>query len=85
MASLLISTPMKAKGAQELTAQGIPQTATRPVAKARERAKGAMIIVAAKMKWDIHHVVWRSGRMAVIFLSIAATPGGGRGVNRERM
>lgn len=84
MASLLISMPMKANGAHELIAHGIPQMATRTVAKVRERAKGARIIVPAKTKCDIHHVVWRFGRIAVIFLRNAATPGGGRGVNRDR-
>ena len=84
MASLLISMPMKAKGAHELMAHGMPQMATRAVAKARERAKGAKIMVAANTKCDIHQVVCRFGRMAVIFLRMAAMPGGGRGVNRER-
>lgn len=85
IASLLISTPMKEKGAQEVMAQGIPQRATRKVAKARDRASGAKIIVAANMTCEISHVIWRSGRIAVIFLSSAAIPGGGRGVNLGRL
>ena len=85
IARRLISTPMNAKGAQQLTAQGMPQIATRKVAKARERARGAKIIVAAKTTWEISQVVWRSGRIFMIFVSKAAMPGGGRGVNRARL
>jgi hypothetical protein len=47
--SLLISTPMKANGAQPLIAHGMPQTATRKVANPREWASGAKIMVAANM------------------------------------
>ena len=57
MASLLISTPMNENGAQPLTAQGMPQTATRKVAKARDRANGAKMRVAANMQWEISHAV----------------------------
>ncbi len=85
IARRLISTPMNAKGAQQLTAHGMPQMATRKVATARERAKGAKIIVAANITWEISHVVCKSGRIRVIFLSKAATPGGGRGVNFGRL
>lgn len=85
MASLLISMPMKVKGAQQVTAQGMPQRATRKVATARERAKGAKIMVAANMTWEISQVVWRSGRMPITFLSSEARPGGGRGVNLGRL
>jgi hypothetical protein len=72
---------MKANGAQLLTAHGIPQMATKKVATALDRANGAKIIVAANITCEISHVVCRSGRMVVIFLSSAATPGGGLGVN----
>lgn len=85
IASLLISTPMNANGAQPLTAQGIPQTATRKVATARERAKGAKIMVAANMQWEISQAIWRSGRIEVILFRKAAMPGGGRGVKRVRL
>ena len=64
--SRLISTPMKAKGAHPLTAHGIPHTATSNVAKARVRAKGAKIIVAANTRCDINHAFWRSGRYLII-------------------
>ena len=83
--SLLISTPIKANGAQPLIAQGIPHTATRKVAKARECARGAKIIVAANIMWEISQAVWRSGRIAVMALRTAATFGGGRAVNRVRL
>jgi hypothetical protein len=83
--SLLISTPINAKGAQPLIAHGIPHTATRKVANAREWARGAKIIVAANMICEINQAVWRSGRNAVTALRAAAMPGGGRGVNRVRL
>jgi hypothetical protein len=76
---------MNAKGAQALIAQGIPQTATRVVAKAREWANGAKIMVTANMSWEMNQAVWRSGRIAVKAFSTAAMPGGGRGVKRERL
>lgn len=41
---------MKANGAQQLTAHGIPQIATKTVANARDRANGAITIVAANTK-----------------------------------
>ena len=85
MANLLISTPMNANGAQPLTAQGIPQMATRKVATARERANGAKIMVAANMQWEINQATCRSGRMEVILFRKAAMPGGGRGVKRVRL
>jgi hypothetical protein len=62
----------------------MPQMATRKVANARERARGAKIMVAAKTMWEMSQVVWRSGRIFVILLRKAARPGGGRGVNRGR-
>lgn len=85
MASLLISTPMKAKGAQQLMAQGIPQRATKNVAKARDRARGAKTMVAANMMCEINHVVCKSGRTLGTFFNREAIPGGGRGVNRGRL
>lgn len=80
MARRLISTPIKANGAQQVTAHGIPQIATSKVAERRDRARGAKIMVAANMRCDINHAVCRSGRTLVILFRTAATPGGGRGV-----
>ena len=42
--------PMKAKGAQHVRAQGMPQIETRMVAIWRERTKGARHMLAAKRR-----------------------------------
>ena len=57
----LISMPMKAKGAQHVRAQGMPQMETRMVAIWRERTKGARHMLPAKRRWEYCHVVRRSG------------------------
>lgn len=48
--SLLISMPIKAKGAQEARAHGIPHTDMRTVAKRRDRTNGASDIAPAKIR-----------------------------------
>lgn len=80
MANLLISTPIKANGAQPEIAHGMPHMDTKKVATATDLANGANIMVAANMKCEISHAVCKSGRAVLIFLSNAARPGGGRGV-----
>lgn len=83
-----ISTPIKAKGAQQAKAQGIPQMLTIIVAILRLRTKGAIHMAPAKMIWLNCQAVRRSG----LRLLIAVTKGakgprkaGGRGVKgRER-
>lgn len=62
VARRLISTPMNANGAQDDTAQGIPQIATRNVAKRTDRANGAKNMVPANSMCEIIHAVCRSGR-----------------------
>src|SRR5215471_8467384 len=72
---------MKANGAQVVTAHGIPQRATRKVAKGRDLASGAKTIVAANIMCEIIHAICRSGRTKANFLRNRTTPGGGRGAN----
>jgi hypothetical protein len=71
---------MKEKGAQHEIAQGMPQIATRKVAKRSDRAKGAKIIVQPNMTCDINQAVCKSGRKVITLLSSVAMPGGGRGL-----
>lgn len=98
--SLLISTPMKAKGAQEASAHGLwkgycqtfremgrkrddtymPHIETSVVANRSEVTNGARAIEPAKMRWEIIHAVMRSGLYSLIFVTIGAMLGGGRGV-----
>lgn len=78
--SRLISTPMNANGAQPLMAHGMPLMATSRVAKARDRARGAQIIVVKNKTCDINHAFCRSGRNLAILFKKAARPGGGRDV-----
>ena len=61
MVRRLISTPIKAKGAQQARAQGIPQILTMIVAIFKLRTKGAIHIAPAKMMWLNCHAVRRSG------------------------
>ena len=83
-----ISTPMKAKGAQQANAQGIPQILTMIVAICRLRTKGAIHMAPAKMIWLNCQAVTRSGfRLSSEVTKGARGPrkAGGRGVNgRER-
>lgn len=55
--SLLISSPMMARGAQPYMAQDAPQRAMRVVANWNEFEKGAMIIEAANKNCDTAHAV----------------------------
>ncbi|WEW59947.1 hypothetical protein PRK78_005429 [Emydomyces testavorans] len=75
IASRLISTPIKANGAQQVTAQGIPQMATRNVAKRTDFAK-------ANKMCEIIHAVCKSGRTNDIFLRKRTTPRGVLRANR---
>src|SRR3954454_22294205 len=81
----LISVPISAKGAQELIAPGTPVSATRVVAKERERTSGAQTMIAAKQRLETSQAVTRSGwRLAARMSSdwvVVERDRGGRGVN----
>ena len=73
--------PMKAKGAQQARAQGIPQTETMRVAIWSERTKGAMHMDPAKIRWLHCHAVRRSGLLLLMAAKYGVMLGGPRGVN----
>lgn len=79
----LTSVPMKVKGAQHASAQGIPQTDTSMVAMCNERTKGARNMAPAKMMWLSIHAVSRSGLEVLTSFARGARgarTAGGRGV-----
>lgn len=78
IARRFISTPIKANGAQQLTAQGIPQVATSSVADRTERAAGANSIVKANIMCESIHAVCRSGRVKWNLLRNLIRPKGER-------
>lgn len=76
--------PMKAKGAQQARAQGIPQMETMMVAICKERTKGAKHIAPAKIRCDHCQAVRRSGLFLFRVSIRGARVGGPRGVNLRR-
>ena len=80
--------PMKAKGAQQAKAQGIPQILTMTVAICKLRTKGAIHMALAKIMWLNCQAVKRSGLRSLSAVTNGAKgpkKAGGRGVNgRER-
>ena len=87
----LISMPIKAKGAQQAIAQGMPQRETRTVAMPRERTKGARAMATANRICEYCHAFRRSGFfvgirvVSVLTRGMAVSnrgrrKGGGRGV-----
>jgi len=74
---------MKAKGAQQAMAQGMPQTETMMVAMRRERTKGAKHIAPAKMRWLSCQAVRRSGLCLLREVRRGVRVGGPRGVKRR--
>ena len=71
---------MKAKGAQQARAQGMPHTETRMVAMRRERTKGARHIEPANIKWLHCQAVRRSGLFLWRYAMNGGRLAGGRGV-----